>query len=149
MESSAAFYAQIFGASSHYQVQRRGTLSLADPLVTVRQRSKAMAIEKLRGEVDGQLKHPSNRVPDALMMTIFTLAVHDSIDVSSSIGDKLEDGREEATAPMGYLAKCRDMQIYTWVNFGSEHMDMILRLLEQSGGMTAINNSLFSIVLPL
>ncbi|CAH0022470.1 unnamed protein product [Clonostachys rhizophaga] len=149
MESRAAFYVQIFAASSHYQLQRRGALSSADPLVTIRQRSKALAIEKLRSEVDVQLRYPTKPVPDALMMTIFTLAVHDSIDVSSSIGDSLEGGREEAVAPMGYLAKCRDMQIYSWVHFGKEHMDMLVKLFEQSGGMTAINGSLFSIVLPL
>ncbi|CAI6091669.1 unnamed protein product [Clonostachys chloroleuca] len=149
MESRAAFYVQIFAASSHYQLQRRGALSSADPLVTIRQRSKALAIEKLRSEVEVQLRYPSKPVPDALMMTIFTLAVHDSIDVSSSIRDSLEGGMEEAVVPIGYLAKCRDMQIYSWVHFGKEHMDMLVKLFEQSGGMTAINGSLFSIVLPL
>ncbi|VUC27769.1 unnamed protein product [Clonostachys rosea] len=149
MESRAAFYVQIFAASSHYQLQRRGALSSTDPLVTIRQRSKALAIEKLRSEVDVQLRYPSKPVPDALMMTIFTLAVNDSIDVSSSIGDNLEGGREETVVPIGYLAKCRDMQIYSWVDFGKGHMDTIVKLFEQSGGMAAINGSLFGIVLPL
>jgi hypothetical protein len=150
MESSAVFHAQIFGAASHYQLQRRGALDSSDPLVTVRQRSKARALENLRGEIDMRVKKPSAPVSDSLLMAIFTLGVHDDIDVSSPVDESGEEGEgdEDEAMPMTQLAKLRDMQVYAWVNFGSEHMEMIFRLVEQHG-LDKFNSEIFGIVMPL
>lgn len=148
MESSAVFYAQIFGAASHYQLQRRGALDSSDPLVTVRQRSKARALENLRGEIDRRLKKATAPVTDSLLMTIFTLAVHDDIDVSSPVDESGDEGDEDEVMPMTQLAKLRDMQVYAWVNFASEHMEMIFRLIEQHG-LDKFNAKIFGVVMPL
>jgi hypothetical protein len=147
MESRAVFYAQIFGAASHYQLQRRGALDSSNPLITVRQRSKVLALENLRSEIDMGLKKPPAPVSNSLLMAIFTLGLHGDNNVSSAAEESEED--EEEVIPMTQIAKLRDMQVYGWVNFASEHMEMVFRLIEQHGGLDKFNTTLFGVVIPL
>lgn len=139
MESPAAFYAQIVGASSHYQICRRETPISSEKLATVRLQAKAKAIERLRSEIV-QYHRKSASIPfDSLLLAVFCLAVHDNIDV------------EEEKEPHSFsaLAKLRDMHIYGRVVFGDEHMQAMYQLIEQKGGLSAIDENAFGPVIPL
>lgn len=139
MESSAAFYAQIVGAASHYQISRRETPISSERLATVRLQAKAKAIERLRSEVE-QFHRKKSSIPfDSLLMAVFCLAVHDNIDVR---------GKEEPH-PFSELAKLRDMHIYGRVVFGEQHMEAMYQLIEQKGGLDTIDKHAFGPVIPL
>lgn len=139
MESPAAFYAQIVGAASHYQICRRETPISSEKLATVRLRAKVKAIERLRSEV-GQYHRKAASVPfDSLLMAVFCLSVHDNIDVKGEIEPH----------PFSALAKLRDMHIYGRVVFGDDHMSAMYQLIEQKGGLDCIDEHAFGAVLPL
>ena len=139
MESSAAFYAQIVGAASHYEISRRGTPISSQKLGAVRLQAKSKAMESLRREIS-QYHHSSASVSsDSLLMAIFALAVHDNVDLCSP----------NEKHPMSQLAKLRDMQVYGRVVFGDEHMSAMYRLIEQKGGLAAIDGEAFGNVIPL
>lgn len=138
MESSACFYSQMVGASTHYNIARRDTPVASDKLAAVRLQCKAKAIEKLRHEIN--LYHnKSTSVPfDALLMAIFCLAVHDRIDEE-----------EQPEAPMSLIARLRDMQVYYRVLFADEHMQIMYQLIEEHGGLDKLDKTAFGAVVPL
>ncbi len=139
MESSATFYSQIVGAASHYQISRRDS-SISEPrLADVRLKAKAKAIENLRHEIN-HYRNKADSVPiDCLLMAIFALAVHDNVDLDSP----------PESHPMSQVAKARDMHIYGRVVFGEEHMNALYNLLDQQGGLKAVDQRAFGNVVPL
>lgn len=139
MESPAAFYAQIVGAASHYQICRRETPISSEKLATVRLQAKAKAIEKLRSEIDQYHRKASSIPFDSLLMAVFCLAVHDNVDIRE----------KEEPHPISALAKLRDMQIYGRVVFGNDHMKALYQLIEQKGGLGSIDENAFGPVMPL
>lgn len=138
-ESSAIFHSQIFAAASHYLVNRRDDSPVSEAFVSLRLRSKALAIEGLRQEIERYYSSPKKTPADRLLMPMVALAINDDIDLSS----------EDGVVPMTPISLLRDLQIYSRMEMGEEHLRVFFRLVGETGGLHAVDKGAFGAIAPL